>query len=172
MSGSMNKAILLGNVGQDPDIRNTQGGKVVASFTLATSESWKDRNTGEKKEVTQWHRIVVWNEGLVGIVENYVTKGTKLLVEGEIQTRKWEDQQGVERYTTEIVLSGFNGTIKLCGRGGGGQSDPNGNASRPGNDAGAGRGGAPSDQGAPYGGGYGSGQSGQPSGPMDDEIPF
>ena len=164
--------MLLGNVGQDPEIKHLDGGRMVANFSLATSETWKDRNTGEKREVTQWHRVVVWNEGLIKIVENYVLKGTKVFVEGEIQTRKWQDQQGNDRYSTEIVLSGFNGTIKLCGRGGnGGQSDPNDNAGRPGNDGGH-SGGDRSGGGYGYGGGFGSGQSSQPSGPMDDEIPF
>lgn len=134
MAGSVNKAILIGNVGADPDIRSFDGGGKVANFSLATSESWKDRNTGEKRERTEWHRIVVWNEGLVGVVQQYVKKGDKLYIEGEIQTRKWQDQSGQDRYSTEIVLTGYSGKLVLLGQAGGGgkASDPNGNSTRPG----------------------------------------
>jgi len=122
---SFNRATLLGNVGQDPEIRSTQDGRRIATFSLATSESWKDRHTGERKESTEWHRIVVFNEGLVeNVVEKYVRKGSKLLIEGQIRTRKWTDQQGVDRYTTEVVLSAYNGTLKLEG-------DPKGNRPPP-----------------------------------------
>lgn len=130
MAGSLNRVQLIGNVGNDPDIKATQGGAKVANFSIATSESWKDKNTNEKKERTEWHRVVVWNEGLIGIIEKYVGKGSKLFVEGELQTRKWE-KDGVERYSTEVVLTGFNGRILLLGDGGGRKvSDPNDNASR------------------------------------------
>lgn len=110
---SVNRAILLGNVGKDPEIRHTQDGKKIASLTLATSESWKDKATGEKREKTEWHRISIFNEGLAGVVEKYVQKGSKLYVEGVLQTRKWTDQSGIERYTTEIVLQGFGGNLVL-----------------------------------------------------------
>jgi single-strand DNA-binding protein len=110
---SINKVILVGNVGQDPEIRNTSDGREIANFSLATSESWKDKNTGEKKEKTEWHRIVVFSSGLAGIVKNYVKKGAKLYVEGQLQTRKWTDNSGVDKYTTEIVLQNFNGTLQI-----------------------------------------------------------
>jgi single-strand DNA-binding protein len=131
---SVNKAIIVGNVGKDPDIRNTQGGGKCANFSVATGEKWKDKNTGETKERTEWHRIVVWNEGLVGVVEQYLRKGSRVYVEGEIQTRKWTDHNSVERYSTEIVVTGFRGQIVLLDRAGSGQTaDTNNNASRPGN---------------------------------------
>ena len=113
MAGSVNKVILLGNLGQDPDIRTMQNGKKVASISIATSDSWKDKDTGEKKEKTEWHRIVVFNEGLVGVVENYIKKGTKLYIEGALQTRKWTDDSGTEKYTTEIVIQGYGGRIDI-----------------------------------------------------------
>ena len=113
MDGSVNKVILLGNLGQDPDIRTMQNGKKVCTFSLATSDSWKDKETGEKKEKTEWHRIVVFNEGLVGVVESYIKKGTKLYLEGALQTRKWTDDKGVEKYTTEIVIQGYGGRIDI-----------------------------------------------------------
>lgn len=120
---SINKVILVGNVGKDPEIRRTESGKAIASFTLATSESWKDKNTGEKKESTEWHRVVVFSDGLSGIVEKYVNKGSKLYIEGQLQTRKWTDKDGVEKYTTEVVLKGFNANITLLD----GRSESNSN---------------------------------------------
>jgi len=113
MAGSVNKVILLGNLGQDPDVRTMQSGKKIATMSLATSDSWKDKETGEKKEKTEWHRIVVFNEGLVGVVENYIKKGTKLYIEGALQTRKWTDDSGTEKYTTEVVIQGFGGRIDI-----------------------------------------------------------
>ena len=110
---TVNRVILVGNVGQEPDIRATSNGKEIASIRIATSESWKDKLTGERKTKTEWHSIVVYNEGLVGVVKNYVTKGSKLYVEGALQTRKWQDKDGNDRYTTEIVLQGFGGTLKM-----------------------------------------------------------
>ncbi len=110
---SINKVILIGNVGTDPEIRNTNDGREIASFSLATSESWKDKNTGEKKDKTEWHRLVVFSQGLVGIVKNYVKKGSKLYIEGQLQTRKWTDKDGVDKYTTEIVLQNFNSTLQI-----------------------------------------------------------
>ena len=110
---SVNKVILVGNVGQDPEIKNTQDGRELATFSLATSENWKDKNSGEKREKTEWHRIVVYSQGLVGVLKNYVKKGTKLYLEGQLQTRKWSDSNGVEKYTTEIVLQNFNSTLQM-----------------------------------------------------------
>ena len=113
MAGSVNKVILLGNLGQDPDIRTMQNGKKVCTFSLATSDSWKDKETGEKKEKTEWHRVVVFNEGLIGVVESYIKKGTMLYLEGALQTRKWTDDKGVEKYTTEVVIQGYGGRIDI-----------------------------------------------------------
>ena len=113
MAGSVNKVILLGNLGQDPDIRTMQNGKKVCTFSIATSNSWKDKDTGEKKAKTEWHRVVVFNEGLVGVVENYIKKGTKLYIEGSLQTRKWTDDSGTEKYTTEVVIQGYGGRIDI-----------------------------------------------------------
>lgn len=131
MAGSLNRATLIGHVGKDPEIRSVNSGKV-ANFSVATSETWRDKNSGEKKESTQWHSIVVWNENLVKIVEQYVKKGDKIMVEGQIQTRKWTDKDGNDRYTTEIVLSGFNGSILLLSNK---SQDQNQNANRAGNSA-------------------------------------
>ncbi len=113
MAGSVNKVILVGNLGRDPEIRTTQDGKEIANFSIATSESWKDRNTGERKEKTEWHRIVVFNENLVKVVKSYVKKGSKLYIEGALQTRKWTDKDGQEKYSTEVVLQGYNGSLTM-----------------------------------------------------------
>ncbi|MDN3030079.1 MULTISPECIES: single-stranded DNA-binding protein [Rickettsieae] len=113
MAGSLNKAILIGNLGRDPEIRHTADGKEIASFSVATSETWKDRTTGEKKEKTEWHRVVVFSEGLVSVVKNYAKKGTRVYLEGILQTRKWVDNLGHEKYTTEIVLQNFNSQFIL-----------------------------------------------------------
>lgn len=109
----LNKVTLIGNVGKDPEVRSTQDGREIANLTIATSESWKDKLTGEKKQKTEWHKVVIFNEGLVRVVKNYVKKGSKLYIEGALQTRKWTDQSGVEKYATEIVLQGFNSTIVM-----------------------------------------------------------
>ena len=116
MSGSVNKALILGNLGADPIIRTTQDGKRIASLSVATSESWKDRNTGERREKCEWHRVVIFNDNLSSIAEQYLRKGSKVYLEGQIQTRKWTDQSGVEKYSTEVVLQGFNGTLTLIDR--------------------------------------------------------
>lgn len=113
MVNSINKVTLIGNVGRDPEIRSTHDGKEIASITLATSESWKDKSSGERKERTEWHRIVVFSEGLVSIVKNYVKKGSKLYVEGSLQTRKWVDNSGAEKYSTEIVLQGYSAVLLM-----------------------------------------------------------
>ena len=123
MAGSMNRVTLVGNVGKDPEIRSLQNGGKVANFSVATSEQWKDKN-GEKQERTEWHNCVVWNEGLVGVIEKYVKKGSKLLVEGQMQTRKWQDQSGADRWSTEVVLSGFGGQLILLGDAKGGGDRP------------------------------------------------
>lgn len=113
MASSLNKVILIGNVGKDPEIRSTQQGKEIASLTIATSDSWKDRNTGEKQERTEWHRVVVFADGLVNIIKNYVKKGSRVYLEGSLQTRKWTDNNNQERYTTEVVLQQYNSNIIL-----------------------------------------------------------
>ncbi len=113
MAGSINKVILVGNLGRDPEIRAMQDGREVANLAIATSESWKDRNTGERREKTEWHRVVIFNEGLVSIAKNYLRKGSKVYLEGQLQTRKWTDQSGVEKYSTEVVLQGFNSNLTM-----------------------------------------------------------
>src|SRR5207249_4133722 len=122
MAGSVNKVILVGNLGRDPEIRSTQDGTRIANLNLATSESWRDRATGERKERTEWHRVAIFNDRLVELAEKYLKKGSKIYVEGQLQTRKWTDQQGQERYTTEIVLSRFRGELTMLdpARGAGG----------------------------------------------------
>ena len=113
MSGSVNKVILIGNLGADPEIRRTQDGRPIANLRLATSESWKDKTTGERKEKTEWHRVVIFNENLCRIAEQYLKKGSKVFIEGALQTRKWQDQSGQDKYSTEIVLQGFKGSLTL-----------------------------------------------------------
>lgn len=124
---SVNKAIIVGNVGRDPEIRSTQDGREIANLTIATSESWKDKQTGERKEKTEWHRVVIFNDGLVNVVKQYVGKGDKLYIEGQLQTRKWVNKDGQEQYTTEIVLQGYGGALVMLGapKGGGEQSAHN-----------------------------------------------
>jgi single-strand DNA-binding protein len=119
MSGSVNKVILVGNLGKDPEIRRTQDGRPIANLSIATSETWRDKNSGERKEKTEWHRVVIFNEGLCKVAEQYLKKGAKVYIEGALQTRKWTDQSGVEKYSTEVVLQGFNSTLTMLdGRGG------------------------------------------------------
>jgi len=121
MAGSVNKVILVGNLGKDPEIRRTQDGRPIANLSIATSETWRDKNTGERKEKTEWHRVVIFNEGLCKVAEQYLKKGAKVYIEGALQTRKWTDQSGVEKYSTEVVLQGFNSTLTMLdGRSGGG----------------------------------------------------
>lgn len=134
MAGSMNRVTLVGNLGQDPEIRRTQDGKPIANLTIATSESWRDKNTGERKENTEWHRVVVFAEGLCKIIQDYCKKGDKVLIEGSLKTRKWQDKEGKDRYTTEVQLRPYNGTLLLLSNkrggaaasGGDEQSDPHG----------------------------------------------
>jgi len=121
MAGSVNKVILIGNLGADPEIKRTQDGRPIANLRIATSDTWRDKATGERKEKTEWHRVVIFSEGLCKIAEQYLKKGAKVYVEGQLQTRKWTDQAGVEKYSTEVVLQGFNSTLTMLdGRGGGG----------------------------------------------------
>ena len=161
MAGSVNKVILIGNLGRDPEIRTFQNGGRVANLSVATSESWKDRATGERKEKTEWHRVVIFNDKLVEVVEKYLRKGAKVYLEGQLETRKWTDQSGAEKYTTEVVLRPFRGELTMLdGRGGGGDT---------------GTGGGPGDEGggsAPPSSGRAGGGGRQKSDPLDDDIPF
>ena len=154
MAGSVNKVTLIGNVGRDPEIRRTQDGKAIANLSIATSETWKDRNSGEKREKTEWHRVVVFHEGLTKVIEQYVKKGSKLYVEGQLQTRKWTDQSGVEKYATEVVLQPFGSTLVLLD----GRSDSAGSGYDAGN--------SPNRPNGTGSGGYGSASD------MDDDLPF
>jgi single-strand DNA-binding protein len=121
MAGSVNKVILVGNLGKDPEIRRTQDGRPIANLSVATSESWRDKATGERKEKTEWHRVVIFNEGLCKVAEQYLKKGAKVYIEGQLQTRKWTDQAGIEKYSTEVVLQGFNSNLTMLdGRASGG----------------------------------------------------
>ncbi len=160
MAGSLNKVQLIGNVGADPEIRRTQDGRPIANLRIATSESWKDKNTGERREKTEWHTVVCFNEGLCKVIEQYVGKGDKLYIEGQLQTRKWQDQEGNDRYSTEIVLQAFNGTLTML-------SSPN-------RDGGGDRGGSRDDGGSSGGNGGGGsrGGGGGFSRDLDDDIPF
>ena len=157
MAGSLNKVMLIGNLGRDPEIRTFQNGGKVCNLRIATSERWRDKNTGENREKTEWHSVAIFNEGLVRVCEQYLKKGSKVYVEGQLQTRKWQDQSGQDRYSTEVVLQGFNGTLTMLdGRGEGGSG------------GGGGGGGYSQD---PMGGGYDAPSSGGSS-DLDDEIPF
>jgi single-strand DNA-binding protein len=166
MAGSVNKVILVGNLGRDPEIRSTQDGTRIANLNLATSESWRDRVSGERKERTEWHRVVIFNERLVEIAEKYLRKGSKIYVEGALQTRKWTDQQGQERYSTEIVLQRFRGELTMLDGAGGARGGAGGVEG--GYDEGYAE--APRAA-APTGGGR-SGRGPSPSNDLDDEIPF
>ncbi|MYZ47352.1 single-stranded DNA-binding protein [Propylenella binzhouense] len=162
MAGSVNKVILIGNLGADPEIRRTQDGRPIANLRLATSESWRDRATGEQRERTEWHRVVIFNEGLCRIAEQYLRKGSKIYVEGQLQTRKWQDQSGQERYTTEVVLQGFNSQLTMLdGRAGAGEVE---DRSGRGVDFGSS---GPVERGGSAGGSRGSFRD-----ELDDEIPF
>jgi len=176
MAGSVNKVILVGNLGKDPDVRYTQENKKIVNLSLATSDSWKDRNTGERREKTEWHRVVIFNEGLANISEQYLRKGSKVYIEGQLQTRKWQDQSGVDKYSTEVVLQGFNCAMTMLDGRDGGSGGGGGGGQSGGDSFGGGSGG--SGGGDSFGGGSGgSGGSGGGSGPapgadLDDEIPF
>ena len=168
MAGSVNKVILVGNVGKDPEIRRTQDGRPIANINLATSESWRDKNTGEKKERTEWHRVVIFNENLCKVVEQYVKKGSKLYIEGQLQTRKWTDQAGVEKYSTEVVLQGFNGSLTMLdgARNGASAGMAEGGQADYGADSYGGSSDAPKRAAAKSGAGKGFDKQ------LDDEIPF
>jgi single-strand DNA-binding protein len=174
MAGSVNKVILIGNVGADPEIRRTQDGRPIANLRIATSETWRDKNSGERKEKTEWHTVVVFNEGLCKVVEQYVKKGAKLYIEGALQTRKWQDQSGNERYSTEVVLQGFGSTLTMLdGRGEGGGRSQGGGYDDFSQDSGGDNGGGRS---APARSSNQGARSNSPapsfSRDMDDDIPF
>lgn len=182
MAGSLNKVMLIGNLGADPEIRSFQNGGKVANLRIATSESWKDKATGERKEKTEWHTVAIFSEGLVSVVERYLKKGSKVFVEGKLQTRKWQDQQGQDRYSTEIVIQGLGGTLTMLdgaagdGAGGGGLG---GGGARSGGSSGGyggggqgGSGGGGWDQGGGSSGGMGGGAGGGGYDDLDDDIPF
>ena len=163
MSGSVNKVILVGNLGADPEIRTLTSGDRVANLSLATSESWRDKSSGERKEKTEWHRVVIFNEGLCKVAEQYLKKGSKIYLEGALQTRKWQDKDGHDKYTTEVVLQGFNSTLTMLdGKGGGGGAGAGAESSE---DFGSG-GPAPARERKPAMAGGGGRDD------MDDEIPF
>lgn len=167
MAGSVNKVILIGNLGRDPEVRSFQNGGKVCNLRIATSENWKDRNTGERRERTEWHSVAIFNEGLVRVAEQYLRKGSKVYIEGQLQTRKWQDQSGQDRYSTEVVLQGFGSTLTMLdgrGEGGGGGQDSG--------SQGGGYGGGGYDSGSQQGGGFGGGSSGPSHNIDDDEIPF
>jgi single-strand DNA-binding protein len=178
MAGSVNKVILIGNLGADPEVRSFQNGGKVVNLRIATSETWRDKSSGERKERTEWHTVAIFNEALGKIAEQYLRKGSKVYLEGQLETRKWQDQSGADRYSTEVVLRPFNGSLTLLdgrsegggngggGRGGydnrGGQDDYQGGGQGGGSSQGGGR-----SSGGNQGGGYGGGRS-----DLDDEIPF
>ncbi len=174
MAGSVNKVILIGNLGADPEVKSFQNGGRIANLRIATSEQWKDKNTGERKERTEWHTVVLNSDGLVGVAERYLRKGSKVYIEGQLRTRKWQDQSGNDRYTTEVSVGGMGGVLTMLDGapgGGGGQGGGGGNF---------GGGGQRSGGGGDFGGGQRSGGSsfggGQPAGgfadDLDDDIPF
>lgn len=163
MAGSVNKVILVGNLGRDPEVRTMQSGGRVCNLSVATSETWRDKNSGERKERTEWHRVVVFNDNLVKLCESYLRKGSKVYIEGQLETRKWQDQSGQDKYSTEVVLRPFRGEITMLDSRGGG--DPGGEGGGYGGDAGGSPGGS--------GGASGGGRSPAPSrGDLDDDIPF
>jgi single-strand DNA-binding protein len=168
MAGSINKVILVGNLGRDPEVRTFQNGGKVCNLRIATSETWKDRNTGERREKTEWHSVAIFSEGLARTAEQYLKKGSKVYLEGQLETRKWQDQSGQDRYSTEVVLRNFNSNmVMLDGRSGGGGGGDYG---------GGGGGGYVDDRSGGYGGGNqqegGFGGNQAPAGDIDDEIPF
>ncbi|MBN9361219.1 MULTISPECIES: single-stranded DNA-binding protein [unclassified Devosia] len=168
MAGSVNKVILVGNLGNDPEVRNLPSGGKVVNLSVATSDQWRDKNTGERKERTEWHRVVIFSEGLVRVAEQYLRKGAKVYIEGSLQTRKWQDQSGQDKYSTEIVLQGFNSTLTMLdGRGDGEGASGGGGFSSPRESSGGGFGGPPARQERRP-----SSAPAFESGSMDDDIPF
>ncbi|MBB4064785.1 single-stranded DNA-binding protein [Gellertiella hungarica] len=183
MAGSVNKVILVGNLGADPEIRRTQDGRPIANLRIATSETWRDRNSGERREKTEWHNVVIFNEGLCKVAEQYLKKGSTVYVEGQLQTRKWQDQSGQDRYTTEVVLQGFNSTLTMLGGRGDGGGQGGGRGMSQGGDFGGGgnfgggyddygSGGGSSSRGGGGGASRGGSQGGGFSSDLDDDIPF
>ena len=179
MAGSLNKVMLIGNLGADPEIRSFQNGGKVANLRIATSETWKDRNTGERQERTEWHTVAIFSEGLVGVVERFLRKGSKVYIEGQLQTRKWQDQSGNDRYSTEVVIRGMNGTLTMLdgAQGGGGGGQRGGGYGGGGGGGSYGGGSSSSDTGGGWnqgGGGSSGGGSGGGSNydDLDDDIPF
>ena len=184
MAGSVNKVILIGNLGADPEIKSFQNGGKIANIRIATSENWKDRMTGERKERTEWHNVVINGEGLVGVVERYLKKGSKVYIEGSLRTRKWQDRDGNDKYTTEVVIAGIGGALTMLdgapGGGGGGASrgggdwggDSGGSSGGGWNQGGGGSSGGSS--GGGFGGGSGGGGGGRPpfDDDLDDDVPF
>ena len=172
MAGSVNKVILVGNLGRDPEVRSFQNGGKVVNLRIATSETWRDKASGERKERTEWHSVAIFNEPLAKIAEQYLKKGSKVYVEGQLETRKWQDQSGADRYSTEVVLRPFSGNLTLLdGRDGGGSGGSGGYDDRGGDEPqGGGYGGGGGSRGGSSGGGGGGGGGGRSD--MDDEIPF
>lgn len=164
MAGSLNKATIIGHLGSDPEVRSLTSGAKVVNFSVATSETWRDKASGEKKERTEWHRVVIWSEGLAKVAETYLKKGSKVYLEGQLQTRKWQDQSGADKYTTEIVLNGFGASlIMLDGRDAGGEARGGSGGTSSGSVAATSR---------PGGDRPGQGAAGAGSGGIDDDIPF
>ena len=173
MAGSVNKVILIGNLGRDPEVRNFPNGGKVCNLRIATSETWKDRNTGERKERTEWHSVAIFSEPLVRIAEQYLRKGSTIYIEGQLETRKWQDQSGADRYSTEVVLRPYTSTLTMLGgrNDGGSGGGSYGGGSSDGGGYGGGYDSGPSDNGFGGGGSGGGGNSG-PARDLDDEIPF
>jgi single-strand DNA-binding protein len=170
MAGSVNKVILIGNLGRDPEVRNFSNGGKVCNLRIATSETWRDKNSGERRERTEWHSVAIFAEPLVRLAEQYLKKGSKVYLEGQLETRKWQDQSGQDRYSTEVVLRPYTSTMTFldrAGEGGGGGSYGGG-----GDGGSYGGGGGYDDRGGSSGGGYGGGNQGGGGSDMDDEIPF
>jgi len=182
MAGSVNKVIIIGNLGRDPEVRTFQNGGKVCNLRIATSETWKDKNSGERKERTEWHSVAIFSEPLARVAEQYLRKGSKVYIEGQLETRKWQDQSGQDKYSTEVVLRPYTSTLTMLdGRGdnaGGGGGYGGGQGGGGGYDQGGGYGGGNQgggggyDQGGGYGGGSQGGGGGAPSRDLDDEIPF
>ncbi|MEI9428659.1 single-stranded DNA-binding protein [Mesorhizobium sp. Cs1299R1N3] len=170
MAGSVNKVILVGNLGADPEVRRLNNGNVVVSIRIATSESWRDKQSGERREKTEWHNVVIFNEHIAKVAEQYLKKGMKVYVEGQLQTRKWQDQGGADRYTTEIVLQNFRGELQMLESGGGGGRSDNSGDNRGESFSRGGSGGGRGGYGEQSGGGGRS--TGGNSRELDDEIPF
>ncbi|MER9294108.1 single-stranded DNA-binding protein [Mesorhizobium sp. M0510] len=172
MAGSVNKVILVGNLGADPEIRRLNSGEPVVNIRIATSESWRDKNSGERKEKTEWHNVVIFNEGIAKVAEQYLKKGMKVYVEGQLQTRKWQDQTGADKYTTEVVLQKFRGELQMLDARGQGEGGQVGGYTGGGSSRGSDFGQSSPSEGFNRGGGAKSGGGGGSSRELDDEIPF